>query len=288
MGDAMESYHFLTTANPQTMAPRANPEFSGVVTIPAGTIAAPSLTYAGDSDTGLCRPAPDSLALVTGGVQCLRATAQGHVVVGPDNGAPVARLSLGSGSAVDRLHLFDDGSNRYGFGVTGTQMQIYGAPGATVAVGQRNSATGSFESEALRVIPMIGGVNRLEITGAPSGWAPTIGTQGADADIPLLIHSKGAGVSSYIGLNVRGQRCLTLFAYSGTSINYLRAASNSAGNPPELSAFGGDDNIDLALTPKGTGLLRFGTWSACSDQPVTGWIAIRDASGALRKIPTIS
>lgn len=45
----------------------ASPTLTGVLTIPAGTAAAPSLTAAGDTDTGLCFPLADAVGVCAGG-----------------------------------------------------------------------------------------------------------------------------------------------------------------------------------------------------------------------------
>jgi hypothetical protein len=46
--------------------------------------------------------------------------------------------------------------------------------------------------------------------------------------------------------------------------------------------------VDLLLAAKGTGALRFGSWVASADVPVTGSITIKDAAGNLRKLATIA
>jgi hypothetical protein len=55
-----------------------------------------------------------------------------------------------------------------------------------------------------------------------------------------------------------------------------------------MSAAGSDTNIDIALTPKGTGVLRFGTLTANADAPITGYITIKDSSGTTRKLAIIA
>jgi hypothetical protein len=50
----------------------------------------------------------------------------------------------------------------------------------------------------------------------------------------------------------------------------------------------GADNLDVTLTPAGTGAVRFGTHSAVAAELVTGYITIKDAGGTSRKIAVIS
>jgi len=282
----MTGFHFPIAANPRLTAPRANPEFSGVVTIPTGSVALPSLTFSGDSDTGLCGPVGNTVVVTTRGTQRLRIDESGRVLIAPDTEIPVARLSLGALLSDDSLHVYDDGTSRHGFGVAAGQLRIYGAAGASLAFGSRGSST--FEAEAFRVAPISSGVNRIEVAGARVGSTPTLTAQGADADVALLIATKGTGSGAYAGFDVRGGRCLSLFGYRTPAVNYLRIGSNGAGFAPELSAWGADTDIDLLLSPKGAGLMRFGVWTSNSDASVTGYVTIRDAAGNTRKLATIA
>jgi hypothetical protein len=50
-----------------------------------------------------------------------------------------------------------------------------------------------------------------------------------------------------------------------------------------MSAVGSDTNIDLALTTKGTGVLRFGTYTA-GILAQAGYITIKDAAGNTRNL----
>lgn len=62
----------------------------------AGSAAAPAIGFAADGDTGLFRPAADSLAIATGGVERLRVNAAGHLGLGTDD--PAARLDIAAGN----------------------------------------------------------------------------------------------------------------------------------------------------------------------------------------------
>jgi hypothetical protein len=73
-----------------------------------------------------------------------------------------------------------------------------------------------------------------------------------------------------------------------SSANILAATSSVTGSPPSISASGSDTNIDIALFPKGTGLVRYGSHTATSDVPITGYIEIKDAAGNTRKLAVIA
>ena len=51
---------------------------------------------------------------------------------------------------------------------------------------------------------------------------------------------------------------------------------------------GNSANIDIEFSPKGTGVLRFGTLTANADAPVTGYITIKDSGGVTRKLAVIA
>lgn len=50
----------------------------------------------------------------------------------------------------------------------------------------------------------------------------------------------------------------------------------------------GTDNIDLTLTPAGTGVLKFGSHTALGGESVSGYITINDSGGASRKIAVVT
>jgi hypothetical protein len=56
--------------------------FSGVVNIPVGAEGAPSLIFAGDSDSGMWHPAANTLAFSTFGNERLRISSGGNVGIG--------------------------------------------------------------------------------------------------------------------------------------------------------------------------------------------------------------
>ena len=74
---------------------------------------------------------------------------------------------------------------------------------------------------------------------------------------------------------------------TASAVNYLQV-TGSASTTPTLSAQGSGADVDIALTPKGTGNVRFGTLTANADAPVTGYILIKDSGGTTRKLAVIA
>jgi hypothetical protein len=58
---------------------------------------------------------------------------------------------------------------------------------------------------------------------------------------------------------------------------------SATGGRPTISAAGSDADIDLALTPKGTGTVRFGTYTGTILTP-TGYIEVKDSGGTVRRL----
>jgi hypothetical protein len=65
-----------------------------------------------------------------------------------------------------------------------------------------------------------------------------------------------------------------------TAAGYVEVAAETAGT--------GADDLDVLLTPAGTGKARFGTHAAIGAETLSGYITIKDAGGAERKLAVVS
>ena len=109
---------------------------------------------------------------------------------------------------------------------------------------------------------------------------------GADSAVSPLWVLKGAGNHRFLtgdngafGLAVEQFRV----AHTASAVNYVQATGGATGNPVTLSAQGSNADIDLSLTPKGAGLVRFGTYTAAA-VTATGYISIKDSTGTTYKV----
>ena len=60
------------------------------------------------------------------------------------------------------------------------------------------------------------------------------------------------------------------FSTTSSAVNYLNVTNAATGNDPKLSALGDDSNIDLAISPKGTGEVVIGTGAATATLTSSG------------------
>jgi hypothetical protein len=100
-------------------------------------------------------------------------------------------------------------------------------------------------------------VNYVQVTGAATGATTgvQISAQGSDSAIPIRISAKGGS-----GIIFSGNGSSTQFTVENTSssVNYLTATGSISGSGAVLKSQGTDTNIDLTLTPKGTGQVKAG------------------------------
>ena len=143
--------------------------------------------------------------------------------------------------------------------------------------------------EQVRISNIASAVNYVQVTGAATNNSPRISSQGSDSLISLGISAKGAG-DIFFQNSGNASTGFIIRQGTGTVVNYLQVASSATGNAPVLSSQGSDTNIDLALTPKGTGLIRFGTYvsNAATTFSLDGYIELKDAAGNIRKLAVIA
>lgn len=175
--------------------------------------------------------------------------------------------------------------------------------GLTASVGVQ-SFIFNFGSESLRIAlggwPTVRSSTNLYLAASSDNKAVVRSTDFTLLNIPLAWASSVVTADLYLyqdaanqlaqrnGLNAQSLRCY--YTYTDAS-NYQRLGINTSATAVELaaeSAGTGAANIDLTLTAKGTGRVRFGTHSAIAAESVTGYIEIKDSGGTVRKIAVVS
>lgn len=96
--------------------------------------------------------------------------------------------------------------------------------------------------------------NYLRTTAAATGSGPSLESVGSDSDVSLIISSKGTGA-----VNIRTRASgLTQFQVVdvASAVNNLQVGGSATGVAPYVTCSGSDTDIDIALTPKGTGIVK--------------------------------
>jgi hypothetical protein len=124
--------------------------------------------------------------------------------------------------------------------------------------------------------------NSLEVS---ANNTPTIRAVGTN--IPLQL--AGAGTAGVDMMTAGAANYLWRYSAVGTVVNYFKSTGTASGaGNITIEAVGGDSNIDISLSPLGTGVLRFGTRTAIGAETVTGFITIKDSGGTTRKLAVVS
>jgi hypothetical protein len=145
-----------------------------------------------------------------------------------------------------------------------------------------NSAYGQLQAI---VAHTASAVNYLQVTGAATGGTPQISVQGSDSNAGMQISTKGTGTFEVKTNNFTQTQLLV--THTANAVNRLSITGGIAGASPVLSTNGSDTNIDLALTPKGTGNVRFGTYTGTA-LSIAGYIEIKDSGGTVRKLAVVA
>ena len=113
------------------------------------------------------------------------------------------------------------------------------------------------------------------------------GKLGCTNNTPGTAMQINMGANNFNVLNNAGNTAFYV-STTPTAANRIQINAVDAGNHPQVTADGSDTNIDLRLLAKGTGNIRFGTFTVNADAPVTGYITIKDSAGTTRKLAVIA
>jgi hypothetical protein len=146
----------------------------------------------------------------------------------------------------------------------GTSMSFYMPQGEMLRITDNGSATANYAN--------------ILTSAATIGWYGG----GAATNISMGYVSKGTGAHNF-GTGSGTNQQFTV-AHTASAVNYVQVTGGTtATKVVAMSAQGSDANIDLVLTPKGTGVIQFGTYTASVLTP-TGYITIKDSGGTTRRI----
>jgi len=157
-----------------------------------------------------------------------------------------------------------------------TGVSLGSAGAGQFAIGDSGGATRHFVSTGAS------GFMNLD-TGHHLGWGSTAG-QAYNGGNLRLYRDAAAILAQRNGTNAQTHRVYGTYT---TVSDYERLAITRDAITVE-SAGTGTANIDLALTPAGTGVLKFGSHTALGGESLSGYITIKDAGGTSRKVAVVS
>lgn len=135
----------------------------------------------------------------------------------------------------------------------------------------------------------------MALSSVGAGGAHYIGWYDATDSEVFVLKCSATGATAWTLLNdnnglnfLKNAKNMLQVTGAASAVNGVLVFGDMAGSPPQLIAQGDDTNIDLTLTPKGTGKIRFGAHTVLGAETVSGYITIKDAGGTLRKIAVIS
>jgi len=253
---------------------------SGTFTITnagSGYIEQPTITFSGGGGSGA------SAFAVVGALTTFRSL-HTEMQFNTAGGVGFEVQTFGAGATTSRYATFASSSGNPAIlecrGAAANISAAFSSKGTSALQFYTNSLSLGTGSEQLRVSHTASAVNYVQVTGGATGVTPIISVQGSDTNAILTLRSKGT-----FAVTMQSSAGANMFEAlpTASSVNYLRVTPSIASSAPILSAQGTDTDIDLSLTPKGAGVVQFGTYTGTILTP-TGYITIKDSGGTTRRL----
>jgi hypothetical protein len=243
----------------------------------SGYVEQPTVTFSGGGGSGAAAYATVGSGTI---IKSLGATGQQsldfYTPASASNGVPALRIRDLTADSYFQLSPGSGGVSFLALGNAGANLNIASNGLGSINL-QSNASSGITQ---LRVSATASAVNYVQVTGAATGANPKISTQGSDSTIGFDFQTKGAKAYNFF----TNTNNLQLEIAHVASVNWLQVKGSTAGTAPVLSSQGTDTDIDLTLTPKNAGNVRFGTYTASALLAVAGYITIKDSGGTTRRL----
>lgn len=266
--------------------------FGGNITVPAGSYAgigltAPLATLHVQDDSGATTGEIARFTRSAGG------TALGASIGYSDSGSTAAyfynrysgatdaALSFGFGTTFGSgiaLTLTQNLNAAFGGNITNPAGKFVGfgtaSPLATLHVEDDSGAT---TGEIARFTRSVGGT----ALGLSLGYADASTTE-------AYLYNRNAIAASNVkigfGTTMGSSVALSVIRGTGTVVNYGTVTGTATTAAVPFGVEGADTNIDMALVPKGAGVVQFGTFTATGGETYAGYISVKDSGGTVRKL----
>jgi hypothetical protein len=273
----------------------------------AGTITLAGTLAVANGGTGATT---DSAARTALGLGTMAVQAASSVVItgGAIDGTSIGATTVAAGSFTT---LNSSGNTRLG-GLSGNQSlqvnsvasavnyaQIVGAvtgqyaalttQGADANVGLLVNTKGTYPvtiNSALEINPTASSVNFISFYGAVTGGAPVFVAKGSDANVAMGFATKGTQGFAFYTNNFGAQQAA--ITHTASAVNYLNFTGAATGGAPTLSAQGSDADINLTLTPKGTGVVSTTSLTLSNTLTTAAYTETITASGTVGASATLA
>jgi hypothetical protein len=110
-------------------------------------------------------------------------------------------------------------------------------------------------------------------------------TNGTATNPSMYLQTKGTGAFSFFTNALVSPAQQLNVSHTASAVNYVQVTGGASGSPATvtISAQGSSTDVDFAVTPRGAGVVRFGTYTGTILTP-TGYITIKDSSGTTRRL----
>ncbi len=216
-------------------------DFSDSAITNVGSIQLDSIAGDADSNTSITFSGSDVITMATGGTSALTIDASQNVTIAGDLTVSGDDITMGTNTAGNLL--VADGTNFNSIAV-GSLSEISTVAGDDVLLAVDTSGGG------LKKITRSTLTSGLAASGAISNVVEDTSPQ-LGANLDTNSHNILIDDAHFIGDENGNEQII--FQTTASAVNQFDITNAATGNSPELSATGGDTNISLKITPKGSG-----------------------------------
>lgn len=235
---------------------------SGVTSMADGTVAAPGWAFTNETDVGFHRPSAGALSIVSNNGEQVRVNGVSNAV----NYVTLSGNTAGGGPVIGV-----DGAS--------TNIDLYFRTKGTGAVYAMNASNGLIYG-VFNDAGATASTQYLTFTNAVSGGVPCVQSNGTDATVPIRYLSKSD--TGYHQFSTTTNNDILTLQSVTSGVNNLTITNAISTSSPTISATGSATNININLTPKGSGgvNLTSGPLLIAGNSGTSGQVLTSNGAGA--------